>query len=296
MNGAEKKLLIIAGPTGSGKSSLALRLAGELPLRLISADSMQIYRGMDIGTSKPPPGQRERFALIDVADPGEGFSAGRFAKLAKASCVEAWNASLMPCVVGGSGLYLSALLHGIADIPAIDSRIRSLVEAMASGHRIEELTRLDPETAAKTELKNPRRVSRALEVIMATGKGLAAWQRESQKQGLACDARLGFCLNPDPAELRNKIKKRNHAAFAAGWPDEAHALARHFGADAIRSTGAIGYAELLDLPPAEAKDLIELRTLQYARRQRTWFRREAELQWLFDETAIENQVRQFFKD
>jgi tRNA dimethylallyltransferase len=296
LNGAEKKLILLAGPTASGKTDLALKLAAQLPLRLISADSMQVYRGMDIGTSKPPKAERDKFALIDIVDPGDGFSAGRFSSLARAACQDAWGQGLIPCVVGGSGLYISALVNGIAEVPEIDSGIRRKVEGLAHEERIRELLRLDPETGAKTELKNPRRVSRALEVVLATGKGLAAWQREAQQDGIAAGRRLGICLNPDAALLREKIKKRNEIAFAAGWPDEAHALARRHGADAIRSTGAIGYAELLDLGPAEAKPLIELKTLQYARRQRSWFRREKWLQWETETLNIEKLAENFIRE
>ena len=294
MNAAERKLLVIAGPTASGKSALALRLAGHFPLALISADSMQVYRGMDIGTAKPGPEERRRFALIDVADPGEGFNAGRFAREATAACEEAWNAGRMPCLVGGSGLYLRALLQGLAEMPPIPAALRAEISGLPAAEALAELKRLDPETAGKIESQNPRRVSRALEVFKASGKGLSAWQRES-RPALQFGALLGYCLDPGHEALAARIHRRNQAAFAMGWPDEAHALARHFGKEALLSTGAIGYAELLSMKPEEAKPLIELRTMQYARRQRTWFKKEPLLKAIADGVGIEQSLQEFIE-
>jgi tRNA dimethylallyltransferase len=294
LSAADRKLLVVAGPTASGKTALALRLADHFPLALISADSMQVYRGMDIGTAKPGPEERRRFALIDVADPGEGYSAGRFARDASAACEEAWKASQLPCLVGGSGLYLRALLQGLAEVPPIPAALRAEIAALEPAQALAELRRLDPETAGKIEIQNPRRVGRALEVIKATGKGLAAWQGES-RPGLEYGALLGYCLDPGAEALAARIHRRNQAAFAMGWPDEAHALARHFGKEAVLSTGAIGYAELLSFSPEVAKPLIELRTRQYSRRQRTWFKKEPLLQAVADGVGIEHQVKAFIE-
>jgi tRNA dimethylallyltransferase len=298
LNAAKRQLLLIAGPTASGKTALALHLARSLPLRLISADSMQVYRGMDIGTAKPALGQRERFALIDVVDPGEAYSAGRFARDAAVACENAWSSGQVPCLCGGSGLYLRALITGMADLPAISPELRAEIGAMPPEERRSELSRLDPQTASVTDLKNPRRVSRALEVLRATGKGLSAWQRESPGKPLNAQESLGFCLSPSQETLELRIQRRNREALSGGWLDEVRHLAEKYGPEALRSTGAIGYSELLDvaagkLSLAEAAMLIERRTLQYARRQKTWFRRERALTWSDDILEIETACRHF---
>jgi tRNA dimethylallyltransferase len=287
--------MVLAGPTASGKTGLALKLAERLPLRLISADSMQVYRGMDIGTAKPMGADRSRFALIDVADPGEGYSAGRFAREAAEACETAWKEGTVPCLVGGSGLYLRALLRGMAEVPPIPAALRAEIEAMDPGARAAELSRLDPETAAAIEMKNPRRVSRALEVLKSTGKGLLAWQKAGHAGALRYGALLGFCLERDPADLAKRVRQRNLDALERGWAAEAAALAARHGAEAMKATGAIGYAELLEMAPEKAMPLIETRTLQYARRQRTWFRKEPDLRPEADFAKIEQAATSFTK-
>jgi tRNA dimethylallyltransferase len=272
---AERKIVVLGGPTASGKTELALRLADALPLSLVSADSMQVYRGMDIGTSKPSVALRRRFALVDVADPGEGYSAGRFAREAASACERAWSEGLVPMVVGGSGLYIRALLNGLADLPPVPLAVRRSVESMPADARVAELRRLDAESLTGLDLDNPRRVGRALEILISTGKGLKAWQRDSHVRSLDYGPSLGFWLDPEPSVLAARIHARNEAALAAGWLDEARGLAARYGREALVGTGAIGYAELLDMEPADAAPRIEIRTRQYARRQRTWFRKEA---------------------
>lgn len=300
MSAVERKLLMIVGPTASGKTELALRLAQNIPLCLISVDSMQIYTGMDIGTAKPPLDQRKQFALIDGVLPGSPYSAGRFARDATMLCEKAWGESRLPCLVGGSGLYLRSLLQGTADIPPIPSEIRNYVDAMPVDLRIAALLQQDPETAAKIVLQNPRRVSRALEVILATGKGLAKWQSESHRFALSFSNSLGFCISLETPELNERIHRRNQKAMADGWLEETRQLAQTYSAEAIRATGAIGYSELLDvlagsLTLSAAAEQIEMRTRQYARRQRTWFRREPGLTWSANPAEIEKASYQFAK-
>jgi tRNA dimethylallyltransferase len=288
LSGVEGLLILICGPTASGKTGLASKLAGEYPLSLISADSMQVYRGMDIGTAKPGGAERDAFALIDVALPGEGFSAGRFADLAGKAARKAWSEGKIPCIVGGTGLYMQALIHGLAEIPAIPEDLRRAVSDMPLEDMRAEIQAGDPETAATLDLKNPRRLQRAIEVLRHTGRGLDSWRRRGNKGALAHSKRLWLGLNPPKEALEAAIQKRNRRALQSGWLEETAALREKYGAEALLSTGAIGYAELLDvldkkIELKEAETLIETRTLQYARRQRTWFKREAEIQWL--ETA-----------
>lgn len=290
---ATKSLLVIAGPTASGKTSLALELAKKYPLKLISADSMQVYRGMDIGTAKPGPEDRKLFSLINIANPGESYSAGRFVRDATPLCEKAWKAGQIPCIVGGTGLYIRALIQGMADIPEVSPKMRKAVAAMSLSDMVSELQRCDPATAAKTDLKNPRRVSRALEVYKSSGKGLTAWHSEAKGKALNFSKLGFFILNPDPEILRNRIKARVSEMLKAGWAAEAKALGEQYRPRTIKLTGAIGYSELLEFPESAAAQVIELKTLQYARRQRTWFKAEKEAKMFEDSEVALPEIRKF---
>jgi tRNA dimethylallyltransferase len=299
LTAAERPLLVLCGSTASGKTSLSLKLARMLPLRLISADSIQVYRGMDIGTAKPKNPDKELFALLDLVDPGQGFSAGRFASLAGQAAEMAWKVGQIPCVVGGTGLYIHALLHGLADIPSVPEKIREEVRMSSPQALGEELVSQDPESAAKTDMKNPRRVQRAVEVLRSTGRGLAAWQAAGTHGALPHGKRLMLGLNPSNEALLHSVRQRNEEALSLGWLEEAKTLAGRFSEAAIRSTGAIGYGELLDVAAGkssmqEAKSLIETRTLQYARRQRTWFKKDKEIEWHVSPDA--ERIAQRIKD
>ena len=245
---------------------------------------MQVYKGMDIGTAKPRTSDKNRFALLDLVDPGQGFSAGRFAAMAASIAESAWDEGQVPCVVGGTGLYIRALLHGLADIPTVPDQVRREVSAMNVQDLSRELASLDPQSAAMTDMKNPRRVQRAVEVLRSTGKGLAAWQASGNHGGLIHNRRLLLGLNPDKEILKTAVRQRLEESVSLGWLEEAKTLANRFSEAAVRSTGAIGYGEMLDVAAGkisltDAKSLIETRTLQYARRQRTWFKKEQEIEW-----------------
>jgi tRNA dimethylallyltransferase len=282
LSGDERLLLVLAGPTASGKTALALALAARFPLRLISMDSQQVYRGMDIGTAKPPAPERASFALMDVVDPGEGYSAGRFCREAGAACEEAWRRGLIPALVGGTGLYYRSLVEGLAEIPPIPEALRLSIESMDALERLAQLEELDPEGAAGIDRRNPRRVARALEVRIHTGKGIKTWHEEGKAGALKPGRMLGWWLHPPAGTLAGRIRHRVGESLEAGWMKEALDLKGRWGEETVRKTGAIGYAELFDLDaglstPAEARTRIENQTLAYARRQRTWFRSEKTL-------------------
>ncbi len=285
MSAVDRPLLLIAGPTASGKTDLALALKRRFPLSLISADSMQVYRGMDIGTAKPPQPSRSLFEGLDLTDPGEGFSAGRFASMAVAAAERAWSSGLLPCVVGGTGLYLRALTHGLAEIPPIPAALRARLAALPAAELASQLQRRDPAAAAGLDLKNPRRVQRAVEVLEATGRSIVEWHKEGRGGPLAANPRLMLGLKLEPQELRQRIAARTLEMLKGGWPEEALALEGRWGAEALASTGAIGYPEALALAQgrlslSEAAAEITLRTTQYARRQRTWFNKEEGIVWV----------------
>lgn len=259
-----------------------------MPLRLISADSQQVYRGMDIGTAKPLGPAKERWGLIDVVDPGQLFSAGEFCRLAAPLCEAAWAEGKLPVLVGGTGLYLKALLEGLAEIPAIPAELRVRLEAELQSSGLEpllaRLDQADPVLAANLDRQNPRRVLRALEVFEGTGKPLSYWHAQPSTPALVPGHALWLGLDPGKDPLDQRIPQRVDACLEAGWLDEVKALAARWGDEAMRKSPSIGYPELLDvalgaLTPADARERILLRTRQYARRQRTWFKAQSGIAW-----------------
>jgi tRNA dimethylallyltransferase len=282
-------LIVILGPTATGKSDVAVRVARRLGGCIISADSIQVYRGLEAGSCKPPLEARREIphSLIDVADPREPFSAGRFARLASEAIEACRQAGRVPIVAGGTGLYLKALLEGIAPMPPRDDRVRRELYARASAASPEELHRelaaRDPETARRIGERDLQRVVRALEVLQLTGVplsrhiGLAAFRPEALpalKVGLTMERPL----------LYLRVDERVERIFAAGIVEEVRALLAAgvpAGANALK---ALGYREVIshlrgeiDLP--RAVDLVKRNTRRYARRQIIWFRRECNVRW-----------------
>jgi tRNA dimethylallyltransferase len=269
-----------------------LELAARLNAEIVSADSMQIYRGMDIGTAKPSAAERARVPhhLVDICEPGEMFDAKRFVRLASEAVAGIHERGRAALVVGGTGMYVRALRQGLFDGPGRDEKLRCRLEAMSVTELAAELQRLDPATFAKIDQQNPRRLVRALEVFHLTGKSIAALQREWQ--GTATDKIIG--LQRDRADLVARIERRVDDQMAAGWLDEVRRLPL-----AGTALQAVGYRELaahvrgeLTLPAAVA--LIKTRTRQLAKRQMTWFRREPGLLWLAvkpNETAATTAAR-----
>lgn len=298
-------ILVLCGPTASGKSALAESLASRFGAFLVSADSRQVYRRMDIGTAKPMGPSRERWAMIDVADPGQVFSAGEYARQAAAVIGDAFEKRHPTIVAGGTGLYLRALLEGLAEIPPVPGHLRQGLEQELREFGLENLVvRLkeeDPEAAGKMDLKNPRRVLRALEVKAATGKALSWWHAQGGQPAVQA-RQLWLGIEATPKALERNIRARNQAAFQAGWVEEVRGLLKDFGAEALRLTPAIGYNEIAahlegQQSLEEAEAVVELRTRQYARRQMTWFKALPQVQWvrLEDPGAIAGKVEAFLK-
>ncbi len=278
-----KKLLVISGPTASGKTALSLQLSQQMPLCLLNADSMQVYQDLDIGTAKPSVSERQHFGLLDLVKPGQDFSAGDFQRAALPLIEAAWQASQIPCLVGGSGFYLRAVCDGLAQVPPIPLQTRHLLqkrlETQGLASLARELEAKDPQTASHTALENPRRVLRALEVLEATGQGLAHWQSLGLAGAAPYDSLLFLYLDPGPETLEKNIHARAKTSLSAGWLEETRSAVAKYGREALLSVGVIGYAELLrhsdgEISLADAEKAIILRTRQYARRQRTWFRKE----------------------
>jgi tRNA dimethylallyltransferase len=294
--------LVLTGPTGSGKSELAWRLALELPVEIVSVDSAQVYRGLDIGTAKPDAAMRARVPhhLLDIRDPAERYSAGEFVRDARRLVRVIHERGRLPVLVGGTMLYLRALLSGMADLPQACAPVRAELEARAAAlgwpalHG--ELVQLDPRAAAKIHAHDAQRIQRALEVYRLTGRTISEWQAVTQapRDGVHW---LRFALMPaDRTGLRRALAARFASMLAAGLVAEVAALFRrpdlHAELPAIRS---VGYRQLwaycagrIDL--TEASSLAVSATCQLAKRQLTWLRAESAYECL-DPTDDSGLVR-----
>lgn len=274
-------LRIIAGPTGAGKSSLALELAGRHGASIISADSRQVYRGFDIGTAKPTADERARVRHegIDVADPGERWNAARWAEAATGWIAEAHDIGRPVLVVGGTGLWLHALVKPLADEPPMDPARRLELRAELSQLDTPSLrrwvARLDPERAS--ERQGRTQLLRAAEVALLTGTRIGDWIAASA----AKPRRRARWLIVDPLEdLAGRLERRLDAMFEAGWEEEVRRLVTEVPPDAP-AWNACGYREIRamvegrpDVTRAATRERVLVSTRQYAKRQRTWFRNQ----------------------
>jgi len=247
------RVIVLTGPTGSGKSALALDLARRLPLEIVSADSALVYRGMDIGTAKPSAAERAAVPhhLIDIRDPAEGFSAGDFVRAALAAIADIHARGRVPLLVGGTMLYLRALLRGLAALPAASPQRRGMLEARAREfgwpalHA--ELARVDPQAAARIHPNDPQRIQRALEVYEETGRPLSAWQRDTRGTEERFDWLRLALLPGSRVELNARLARRFERMLAAGLYEEVAAL--HARGDlTVRhpAVRCVGYRQLWD--------------------------------------------------
>jgi tRNA dimethylallyltransferase len=277
--------VFLVGPTAVGKSAVALELARALDAEIISADSMQVYRGMDIGTAKPTAQEQVLVShhLIDVCEVSEVFDAKQFIEMASRVIDNIHTRGKKALVVGGTGLYVRALRQGLFEGPSRNEELRERLEKMSADQLFEELEHLDPATAKRIDRHNPRRLVRALEVFHGTGKPISELQKEWGKGDAVIPA--GFMLNRDRKDLHARIEQRIDQQIANGWLNEVRQLRENGLEKNATAMQAAGYRELLahlrgDLSLAEAVALIKTRTRQLAKRQLTWFRREPQLDWL----------------
>lgn len=279
----ELPLIVIAGPTGIGKTETALKLAEQLDGELVGADSVQVYRGFDIGSAKPRPDELRGIDhhLIDILDPPEEIDAMRFAELADRAIAGIRARGKRPIVVGGTGLWLRALLRGLVAVPPVDSDLRASLEARIEREGSEalhrELSKIDPLTAAAVHPNDAMRIVRALEVYEQTGEALGELRR---RHALGAPRYRAFVSFIDRAiEASNeRILQRVETMLQAGWVDEVQRLIDRWGYD-IRPLGSVGYQEIVallrgELAEGELPTRIAKATRVYARRQRTWFRSE----------------------
>jgi len=298
---AMRSIVVIAGPTGSGKSALAVELARRLGGEIVGADSQQLYRTLDVGTAKPTAAERAAAPhhLVDVAEPGEGMDAARYAALADAAIEGIDRRGALPIVVGGTGLYLRALLHGVVDAPGRDPLLRARLEAEAAAlgrpalHA--RLAAVDPAAAARILPNDLVRVVRALEI--AAGGRLASDLHAEHAFRPERYRALFLALDPPRPALHARLEARVAAIFAGGILDEARALLSRLGSP-LPPRLPIGYAEAAavvegTLPLDEAIRRVQVAHRRYAKRQVIWLRREPGVEWLptpVDAAALARRV------
>jgi tRNA dimethylallyltransferase len=283
--------LLLMGPTGAGKSDLAMRLATSLPFEIVSVDSAQVYRGMDIGTAKPDRQTREAIPhhLIDIRDPAMNYSAGEFVRDASLAMQEVWRRGRQPLLVGGTMLYFHALTWGLAQLPEADLGVRAQIDAQAATagwpavH--EELQRVDPAAAARIHVNDPQRIQRALEVYRVTGEPITRLQQSRVSVFADVDV-LEIAVAPlERSVLHRRIEARFQAMLAAGFLDEVQALRQRSDLSAEHpSMRAVGYRQAWRYLAGqcgleEAKEQAIAATRQLAKRQLTWLRRRENVNW-----------------
>ncbi len=285
-------VLLLTGPTGVGKTDLAIALAESAPIEIVSVDSALVYRGLDIGTAKPDRALRARIPhhLIDICDPAEAYSAGRFVSDAL-TCIRAVHARRRaPLIVGGTMLYLRALLDGLATLPQATPALRRELDARAAAQGWPslhaELKRLDPAAAGRIAPNDSQRIQRALEVCYTTGEPISALQRQSESPLAGLEVHYWMLPPPDRALLHERLVRRFEAMMAAGFLDEVRRLRDRGDLTAAHpSMRAVGYRQLwghldgrygLD----EACQRAVAATRQLAKRQLTWMRAERRAKWL----------------
>lgn len=284
---ASPPLLILTGPTASGKSELAVRLAERLGAELVSADSVMVYRGLEIGSAKPGPDLRARVPhhLIDVVNPDESYSVADWRAAALAVIGQVRAAGKRALIVGGTGLYIRALTDGLCAAPAGDPKVRAELEAAGAAdpfalHR--RLAAVDPVAAAKNDPANVRRTVRALEVYETTGRPFSAWWSETERP--EWDLKM-VALDLPREELYRRIDARTTAMWRAGLVEETKGLLARGYLPTLKPLQSLGYRQAVEhlqgkLTAAAAQEQIARATRHYAKRQLTWLRREPRAVWL----------------
>jgi tRNA dimethylallyltransferase len=295
-------LVVILGPTASGKTCLSISLAEKFQGEIVSCDSVAVYRGFDVGTAKPSPEERARVPhhLLDIADPSQPFSAGDYARLARAAINGIAARNRLPIIVGGTGLYLRALLDGLFSGPPrseeLRERLRAAAELNGPDHLHQMLQRLDPAAAEQIHSNDRSKLIRAIEICLAArSKMTELWEKGR-------DPLLGFRilrigLDPDRSALYERINQRAAHMFKRGLVRETSELRQRYG-DTVPPLTSLGYKQALQLLKAEVDEPSVVAAAQqshrnYAKRQMTWFRREPDVQWIQgfgDERSVQQQV------
>jgi tRNA dimethylallyltransferase len=291
-------ILVILGPTASGKSALAMALAERMGGRILSVDSMQVYRGMDIGTAKPTPVEQRRVPhhLIDLVNPNEPFTVARFVEQADEVIRKCAEQSIPLIATGGTPLYYKALFEGLFDGPPADDKVRERLRAISNEELAARLAQVDPEAARRIHLNDSKRLIRALEVYELTGKPISSFQTDWSGDSFRHAARW-IGLNWDRDAINRRINARVKEMLASGWLDETRRLLEMPGSLSHTAAEATGYRELIDhlegrISLEDATEQIKIGTRQLARRQMKWFRRWRQVKWLSGDQPIEQLLVQ----
>jgi len=289
-------LLVILGPTASGKSSLALELARRTGAQILSVDSMQVYRGMDIGTAKPSLAERDlvRHHAIDVVDPNEVFTVARFVELADEVIRTAKQSKVPLIATGGTPLYYKALFEGLFEGPPADPNVRDRLRSFSGEELARRLAEVDPEAAARIHPNDSKRLIRALEVFESTGRPISSFQTD-WSSGRHRHEAVWIGLVWARAALNRRINARVKDMLAQGWVEEVRQLLRRFGSLSSTAAEAAGYRELIEhlegrLSLDEATEQIKIATRQLARKQVKWFRRWTQVRWIAGDRPVEELV------
>ena len=284
MGAVRPRVLVIAGPTGAGKSDYALQLAQRVPVEIISVDSAQVYRGMDIGTAKPSAAEQAAVPhhLLDLCEPESVYSAGQFRRDALDCIAQIAGRGRVPLLVGGTMLYFRGLFQGIASMPQADLALRAELDARAARdgwpalHA--QLAQLDPDAARRIHVNDAQRIQRALEVLTLAGAGLTQLWQEPAPAGVPFDSLICVLQPGDRALLHQRLALRLDAMLAAGFVDEVQRLRQRPGLSAASpARRAVGYRQLLsyctgEQPLSAAREQAVAATRQLAKRQMTWLR------------------------
>jgi len=300
------KLIVIVGPTASGKTALSIKLAKEYNGEVVSADSRQIYRGMDIGTAKPLDLEGVPHWILDIKNPNQNYTVAQYKKDAIKAIKDIQRRGKLPIMVGGTGLYVKAVVENL-DIPKIKAnpQLREKIEKEAEKNGLnfvfQKLVELDPEAAYIIDSKNPRRVIRALEITLLTKKPFSA-QRKSGKP-LFNILEIGISIEKE--ELKERINLRVNEMIMAGLVDEVKGLIKKYpprlgeaGGTHVQAFDAIGYREIIDYLAnkktlEQAAEEIKMNTWHYAKRQMTWFNADKKIHWIKDCEEAGNLIDSF---
>jgi tRNA dimethylallyltransferase len=278
-------LITIVGPTAVGKTALSIKLAQHFGVNIISADSRQLYKYMNIGTAKPTSSELAlvKHHMIDIAEPNEMYSAGQFVENVYPILEDELNARGLVMMVGGSGMYISALIYGLDEMPKVSSGIRYQLTEEYDQNGLQplqqELRIKDPDYYEQVDLKNPHRIIRALEIIRSTGKPFSKFRKSKPSEHFFETVLVG--LKMDKEVLRERINQRVEEMISNGLIDEVKQIERYWSENALKT---VGYQEIItylkgELTLEDAIELIKKNTHRYMKRQMTWFRKDQNIKW-----------------
>jgi tRNA dimethylallyltransferase len=291
-----KPILVVIGATASGKSELALEVAARARAELLSVDSMQVYRDMNIGTAKPSADEQRHVQhhLIDVVEPSETFTVARFVEMAEETIADAAGRGVPLVASGGTPLYYKALFEGMFEGPGASAEVRDRLRLLSNDELHARLTAVDPATAVRLHRNDTKRLIRALEVHELTGQPISSLQTEWGEASQRHPA-VWVGLDWDREALNRRINARVKAMMEAGWLDETKQLIARYGELSKTAAEATGYAELIAhlrgrMSLDDAVEQIKIATRQLARRQMKWFRRFPNVTWLPGERPLDEKV------